>query len=87
MVIFYILFYIFIPISLASLGMKVWIHRVEVSLQYINGNDFGCEENLTVRENLDANISADEIQNALKCLKAKKSPGLDGIPIDFLRYW
>ncbi len=64
------------------------IHEQELSdffKQYINGNDLGCEENLAVLEILDANISADEIQNALKSLKAKKSPGLDGIPIDLFK--
>ena len=54
------------------------------TLQSINFENLGIKSNAKIPENIGIPLTVDEVGKVLKKMKSNKSPGIDGITVDFI---
>ena len=58
------------------------------SLESINFEDLGIKSNTKIPENIGIPLTVDEVGKFLKKMKSNKSPGIDGITVEFVKvFW
>ena len=58
------------------------------TLQSINFVNLGIKSNAKIPENIGIPLTVDEVEKVLKKMKSNKSPGIDGITVEFVKvFW
>ena len=58
------------------------------TLQSLNFENLGIKSNAKIPENIGILLTVDEVRKVLKKMKSNKSPGIDGITVEFVKiFW
>ena len=64
------------------------LYEVDEDVQFNMENSFGIRVPDKIREQQDTTITCEEVQEAIKSMMNNKTPGEDGLPIDFYKvFW